>query len=184
LVLLSTIGTIELKGEDQAVKGKACPAFDVAIVENIELHLRFFQQVDIGVLGVMMCDDPIVDLAVIDEDSGIADGGVAPADLFLVLHGGILCFVDQKIASFEELDLTLIGIEQVMGLADRFWAAVITHEKFVVCGVSKEFFMAADLEAKSGSWMESVMGIDLNIADFERLSFLKVLKDDLGLNVV
>lgn len=66
--------------------------------------------------GVVMGDDPAFGVAEFGEETGVAERGMAPADLGDVFGVGVLRFVDEEVDAFEKAEeggVGTLGVEQL-----------------------------------------------------------------------
>ena len=80
----------------------------MALVEKVAVPLELLVEIAVGVLGVVMSDDPLFDFGEFDEDGCVGNGGVSPADFMAVFLGGVLRFVDQQVAVLKKSDKAVI----------------------------------------------------------------------------
>ena len=92
--------------------------------------------------------------------------------------------MDEEVAACEEVDHALIGDEQWAAPVDEAGVAVVPHEEFIICRVTKDNFIDLELEADCRAWVVGVVGVDDDVSDLKGDPFFDVFKDEGGFNVI
>ncbi len=78
-----------------SVKCHLDAAIEVALGKDVFVKLKLFKKVIVGVLRIVVGDDPVADLCILAHEYRIGNRGVAPANAPLVLEWCILRFMDE-----------------------------------------------------------------------------------------
>lgn len=154
-----------LQKKFQPVEGELDVAMEVAVIDDVFVELELLKEEVIGVLGVVVGDDPVFYFGILAEDGRIRDGRMAPADSPLVFEGGVLGLMDEDVAAGEEIDDRAVGFDEGVVFAYCIGVAMVAEEELVIGGVAKGLAADVDFEAEGGARMEGIGAVDGDVAN-------------------